>query len=104
MDTCDPFIAPSPHEAGQSVDGQAGEGLVSSIGGFPPAGASLRFLEAHLEGWRRLECAEPSGLALADLPQGLGVISLQVNNHDVHRNECTAVYSPLTFYLFITRE
>lgn len=80
LDTCDAFIAPSPTEAGLSVEGQAGEGGVSSVEGFPPAGASARFLEAHLEGWRRLDCAEPFALALAGLPQGLAVLSLQVRN------------------------
>lgn len=78
MDTCDPFLVPSPSEADLSVEGRAGEGGVSSLEGFPSAGASARFLEARLEGWRRLECAEPPGLALAGLPQALGVISLQV--------------------------
>lgn len=80
VDTCDAFIAPYPTEAGLSVEGQAGEGGVSSVEGFPPAGVSTRFLEAHLEGWRRLDCAEPLALALAGLPQGLGVLSLQVRN------------------------
>ena len=89
LDTCDPFIAPSPSETWQSVEGQAGEGVFSSVDSFPPAGASVRFLEAHVEGWRRLDCAEPPGLALAGLPQGLAVLSLQVGKYHVSIHVCS---------------
>lgn len=80
LDTCDPFLVPPPVEAGASAAGAAGEGTVSSVGDFPPAESSYSFLEAHLEGWRRLQCEEEStpGAALSGLPQGLAVLSLQV--------------------------
>jgi len=83
LDACDPSVAPSPLEAGASVEGVAGEGGVSGVGGFPPAKNSYTFLAAHLEGWRRLECSDDSTpwtpfSSLAGLPHGLGVLSVQV--------------------------
>lgn len=82
LDTCDPFLAPPPVEADASAAGAAGEGAVSGVGDFPPAESSYSFLAAHLEGWRRLECAEesPPGASLTGMPQGLAVLSLQVRD------------------------
>ncbi|CAM9480513.1 unnamed protein product [Ectocarpus sp. 13 AM-2016] len=82
LDTCDPFLVPSPSETGASVGGTAGEGTSSSTGDFPPAEASERMLSTYLEGWRRLECADkstPWASSLRGLPEGLGVLSLQVS-------------------------
>lgn len=82
LDTCDLFLAPPPVDADASAAGAAGEGTVSSVGDFPPAESSYNFLAAHLEGWRRLECDEESlsGASLSGLPQGLAVLSLQVQS------------------------
>ncbi|CAM9766287.1 unnamed protein product, partial [Ectocarpus sp. 8 AP-2014] len=82
LDTCDPFLVPSPSETGASTGGTAGEGISSSTGDFPPAEASEQMLSTYLEGWRRLECAgesTPWASSLRGLPEGLGVLSLQVS-------------------------
>lgn len=83
LDTCDPFVVPPPVDLEALAEGQAGEGMVSNTGEFPLAESSVRFLEAHLESWRRLECIQESpgtSMVLTGLPQGLAVLSLQVNN------------------------
>ncbi|CAM9765355.1 unnamed protein product, partial [Ectocarpus sp. 4 AP-2014] len=82
LDTCDPFLVPSPSETGASAGGTAGEGTSSSTSDFPPAEASEQMLSTYLEGWRRLECAGESTRwtsSLWGLPEGLGVLSLQVS-------------------------
>lgn len=61
-----------PHEA-------SGSGRVANLQEFPPTVSAIQHLRDYLEGWRRLECSEAPGRLLAGLPQGLGVLSLQVN-------------------------
>ncbi|CAM9706320.1 unnamed protein product, partial [Ectocarpus sp. 12 AP-2014] len=82
LDTCDPFLVPSPSETGASAGGTVDEGISSSTGDFPPAEASEQMLSTYLEGWRRLECAgesTPWASSLRGLPEGVGVLSLQVS-------------------------
>ncbi|CAM9269015.1 unnamed protein product [Scytosiphon promiscuus] len=86
LDACDSFAVPRPVEAEASAVGAAGEGAVSSITEFPSSEASEKFLSANLAGWRRLDCATGSNnvgeSSLRVLPQGLGVLSLQVFSPD----------------------
>lgn len=56
----------------------SGNGRVVTPDEFPPAASARRFLENYLDGWGRLECGETTGVSLAALPLGLGVLSLQV--------------------------
>lgn len=78
LDTCDIHLVPPPVGLEASVGGEAGEGMVGSVSDFPAANSAIGFLESSLEGWRRLECGDPPGVSLTGLPEGLGILSLQV--------------------------
>ncbi|CAM9187724.1 unnamed protein product [Sphacelaria rigidula] len=79
LDVYDSSLTSSPPVSYVADAWDGGDGRVANLQEFPPTVSAIQHLRDYLEGWRRLECAEAPGRLLAGLPQGLGVLSLQIS-------------------------